>query len=117
MGYIKAMTEIFDIIADPTRRKILDLLLQRPHMVGELVDELGISQPGVSKQLRILREAGLVSVKQDGQRRWYVLQPEPLAEIDRWLIAYRKKWSDRHDRLDSYLQQIQQQQREQDNDE
>lgn len=117
MGYIISMTEIFDIISDPTRRKILDLLLQRPHLVGELVDELNISQPGVSKQLRILREAGLVSVQRDGQRRWYVLQAEPLSEIDHWLAGYRKKWSDRHNRLDAYLQQLQaQEQREQDDD-
>jgi DNA-binding transcriptional ArsR family regulator len=72
------MTTIFDVIADSTRRRILDLLRQRPHSVGELVDALDISQPGVSKQLRLLREAGLVYVEQEAQLRWYHLNPEPL---------------------------------------
>jgi DNA-binding transcriptional ArsR family regulator len=108
------MTTIFDVIADPTRRRILDLLRQRPHSVGELVDALDISQPGVSKQLRLLREAGLVHVEKDAQLRWYHLNPEPFKELDRWLDAYRKSWSERHSRLDEYLQTIQAQ--EKDND-
>lgn len=101
------MTTIFDIITDPTRRRILDLLRQRPHSVGELVEALDISQPGVSKQLRLLREAGLVHVQKDAQLRWYHLNPEPLKELDDWLDAYRKLWSDRYNKLDDYLQKLQ----------
>jgi DNA-binding transcriptional ArsR family regulator len=101
------MTTIFDVISDPTRRRILDLLLQRPHSVGELVDALDISQPGVSKQLRLLREAGLVQVQQEGRLRWYRLNPVPLRELDRWLDAYRRSWSERHSRLDEYLRTLQ----------
>ena len=110
------MTTIFDVIADPTRRRILDLLLQRPHSVGELVDALGISQPGVSKQLRLLREAGLVHVQQEAQRRWYHLNPDPLQELDSWLDDYRRSWSDLYSRLDAYLQTIQTQENEIDDD-
>ena len=98
---------IFEIIADPTRRRILDNLLQRPHLVGELVDKLEISQPGVSKQLRILREAKLVQAAKDGQRRWYELRPEPLQEIDHWLAGYKQVLSERYDNLDEYLQLLQ----------
>lgn len=108
------MTTIFDIITDPTRRRILDLLLERPHSVGELVEALDISQPGVSKQLRLLREAGLVHVQKEAQLRWYHLNPEPLKELDDWLADYRKSWSDRYSRLDNYLQKIQNLEKEND---
>lgn len=108
------MPTIFDVITDPTRRRILDLLRRRPHSVGELVDALDISQPGVSKQLRLLREAGLVFVEQEAQKRWYHLDPEPLKELDRWLESYRTMWSDRHDRLDHYLKWIQSQEKKND---
>jgi DNA-binding transcriptional ArsR family regulator len=110
------MTTIYDVIADPTRRQILDLLLIRPHSVGELVDALAISQPGVSKQLRQLREAGLVHVEREAQLRWYHLNPEPLQELDSWLEAYRQKWAQRYNRLDSYLETIQRQEKEQGNE-
>jgi len=110
------MTTIFDVIADPTRRRILDLLLQRPHSVGELVDVLDISQPGVSKQLRTLREAGLVHVQREAQLRWYHLNPDPLKELDGWLDAYRKSWSERYSRLDEYLQTLQSKENENDDD-
>lgn len=100
---------IFDVIADPTRRQILDHLLKRPHLVGELVAMLDMSQPGVSKHLRILREVGLVTVQQDAQRRWYVLQPKPLQEVDQWLAGYRQSWLDRFDKLDSYLRSVKEQ--------
>ena len=90
----------FDVLADPTRRRILDLLLERPRLVGELTDELGLSQPGTSKHLRVLREAGLVAVRPDAQRRWYELRPEPLAELDAWLAPYRRFWDDRLDALE-----------------
>lgn len=101
------VTTVYEALAEPTRRRILDLLRDRPRLVGELVDLLGISQPGVSKHLRVLREVGLVSVRQDAQRHWYELRPEPLAEVDAWLETYRHLWNDRLDRLDAYLQALQ----------
>ena len=101
------MATIFDALADPTRRRILDLLRERPRLVGELVDLLNISQPGVSKQLRVLREAGLVSLRQDAQRHWYELRPEPLAELDAWLGNYRSLWESRYDRLENLLDELQ----------
>lgn len=106
---------IYEVIVEPNRRQILDLLLERPHVVGELVDELEISQPGVSKHLRTLRKAGLVQVRQDAQRRWYELKPGPLREIDQWLEAYRQTWSARYDRLDDYLQTLAEPEEENDN--
>lgn len=101
-----ATMSIYEVIVEPRRRQILDLLLERSHLVGELVDELEISQPGVSKHLRVLREAGLVKVRQDGQRRWYELDPEPLQELDRWLADYRRGWDERFEKLDTYLAQV-----------
>jgi len=101
------MMTTYEALADPTRRHILDLLRERPRLVGELADLLGISQPGVSKQLRVLREVGLVNVRQDAQRHWYELRPEPLAEVDAWLEAYRHLWIERLDRLDDYLNELQ----------
>ena len=97
------MASSFDVLAEPTRRRILDLLLERSRPVGELVDELGISQPGVSKHLRVLREGGFVRVRRDAQRRWYELRPEPLAEVDAWLAPYRRLWADRLDALERHL--------------
>jgi DNA-binding transcriptional ArsR family regulator len=93
----------FHVLAEPARRRILDLLLERPRPVGELVEQLGLSQPGTSKHLRVLRDAGLVQVRQDAQRRWYELRPEPLAEIDEWLRPYRRLWADRLDALERHL--------------
>jgi len=110
------MESIFQALTDPTRRHILDLLRERPRLVGELVDQLKISQPLMSKHLRVLREAGLVQVRQDAQRRWYELRPEPLAEVDAWLSSYRQLWEARLDRLDEYLQALQKEKREHDQD-
>lgn len=101
------MTTIFDALTDPTRRHILDLLRERPRLVGELVDLLEMSQPGISKHLRMLREVGLVNVRQDAQRRWYELRTEPLAELDTWLASYRHLWEERFDRLDDFLKTMQ----------
>lgn len=72
-------------------------------MVGDLVDRLSLTQPAVSKHLRVLREAGLVDVRQDAQRRWYSLRPEPLLEIESWLAPYRRFWADRLDALERHL--------------
>ena len=91
------------MLAEPSRRQILDLLRVRERTVGELVEQLRLSQPGVSKHLRVLREAGLVDVRVDAQRRWYQLRPEPLAEVDAWLEPYRRLWSKSLDRLERHL--------------
>jgi DNA-binding transcriptional ArsR family regulator len=97
------MSTTFDVVAEPTRRRILDLLRERERPVGELVELLGISQPGVSKHLRALRDAGLVSVRVDAQRRWYRLRAAPLAELDAWLAPYRRFWEGRLDALEQHL--------------
>lgn len=97
------MATTFDVLAEPSRRRILDLLLQRPHAVNELVEQLRLTQPGTSKHLRVLREAGLVAVRHEGQRRWYELRAEPLVEVDLWLRPYRKLWADRLDALERHL--------------
>jgi DNA-binding transcriptional ArsR family regulator len=97
------MASAFAVVADPTRRRILDLLRERPRPVGELVARLGISQPGVSKQLRVLRESGLVDARQEAQRRIYEVRPEPLAELDAWLEPYRALWVGRLDALEAHL--------------
>ncbi|NYH77647.1 DNA-binding transcriptional ArsR family regulator [Actinopolyspora biskrensis] len=99
------MATAFAALADPHRRQILDLLRARERAVSELVDQLGLSQPGVSKHLRTLREADLVTVRHDAQRRWYGLCPEPLTEVDDWLAPYRAFWSDRLDALERHLEE------------
>jgi DNA-binding transcriptional ArsR family regulator len=98
-----AMQSAFEVLAEPSRRRILDLLQSGERSVGELVDDLGLSQPGVSKHLRVLREAGLVAVRRDAQHRRYRLRAEPLAEIDAWLAPYRRLWTDRLDALERHL--------------
>jgi DNA-binding transcriptional ArsR family regulator len=90
-------------LTDPSRRAVLGLLRQRPHAVGELVGALRLSQPATSKHLRVLREAGLVRVVPDAQRRIYALDPAPLAELDEWLAPYRALWNDRLDALGRHL--------------
>jgi DNA-binding transcriptional ArsR family regulator len=97
------MATTFEILAEPNRRLILDLLRERERSVGELVEHLALSQPGVSKHLRVLREAGLVEVRHDAQRRLYGLRAEPLAEIDTWIEPYRRFWAGRLDTLEEYL--------------
>jgi DNA-binding transcriptional ArsR family regulator len=93
----------FAALAEPARRQILDLLRERPRPVGELAVAVGLSQPGTSKHLRVLREAGLVRVRAEAQKRWYELVPEPLAEIDAWLAPYRRMWAARLDLLERHL--------------
>ena len=93
------------MLAELTRREILDLLRDGERPVGELVSELGLSQPAVSKHLRVLRDAGLVEVRPDAQRRLYRVRPEPLAEIDEWLAPYRRLWSRSLDRLERHLEE------------
>lgn len=98
------MVTPFDVIAEPTRRRILDRLRAGSATVGELTDELGLSQPQTSKHLRILREAGLVRASVEAQRRRYQLEPAPLARIDAWLAPYRWLWEDRLDALEHHLE-------------
>ena len=93
------------MLAEPARREILDLLRGGERPVNDLVDALAMSQPAVSKHLRVLREAGLVEVRPDAQRRLYRLRPEPLAEIDAWLTPYRHLWSRSLDRLAQHLEE------------
>ena len=91
-------------LAEPSRRHILDLLRAGERSVNELVADLELSQPGVSKHLKVLREAGLVEVRPDGKRRWYGLRADPLAEVADWLEPYRRHWSARLDALEHHLE-------------
>ncbi|GLW46692.1 transcriptional regulator [Streptomyces sp. NBRC 14336] len=91
--------ELWTALADPHRRAIVALLLQRPRSVGEIVEACGLSQPSTSKHLKVLREAGLVRVRQDAQRRVYGLDPAPIAALDAWLAPYRRLWNERLDAL------------------
>ena len=97
------MSASFEIIAEPTRRRILDELRGGPQPVGQLVETLRLPQPTISKHLRVLRDAGFVSVRTEAQRRWYTIRPEPLAEVDAWLSPYRWMWEDRLDQLERHL--------------
>ena len=97
----------FEALAEPNRRRILDVLRDGERPAGDLVDALAISQPGVSKHLKLLREAGLVSVRADGQRRLYRLEPDGLADLDAWLTPYRWFWANRLARLDEHLEREQ----------
>ncbi|HEY3186916.1 MAG TPA: metalloregulator ArsR/SmtB family transcription factor [Solirubrobacteraceae bacterium] len=97
------MPSAWSALADPHRREMLTLLLERPRPVGELVQRLGLTQPGTSKHLRVLREAGLVQVRKEAQRRVYAVEPRPLAELDAWLAPYRRLWDERLDALERHL--------------
>lgn len=95
---------VLEVIAEPTRRRILDAVRNGERSVGELVEEVGMHQPGVSRHLKVLRDAGLVEVRRDAQRRLYRLRPEPLMELDAWLEPYRAEWAARLDSLERHLQ-------------
>lgn len=102
-GMVTKVAHPLDVLAEPSRRRILDLLLQGERSVGQLVDVLPLSQPSVSKHLRVLRDAGLVTVRQMAQQRVYRLQPESLREIDAWLTPFRAAWDERLDALEAHL--------------
>ncbi len=101
------MSNVFEVLAEPSRRRIVELLRERELAVNELVEALGMSQPAVSKHLRVLKEAGVVGVHPDAQRRLYYLRPEPMMELDAWLAPYRLLWADRFDRLEELLKEMQ----------
>ncbi|SRR5579883_1453465 len=100
------MESAFEIIAEPNRRAILGLLISSERSVGEIERQLQMSQPAVSKHLRVLREAGFVESTVDAQRRLYRLRPEPLQEVDAWLAPFRQLWSARVDALERYLDRM-----------
>jgi DNA-binding transcriptional ArsR family regulator len=93
----------FEVLAQPIRRSILDRLRGGECLVGELAEAIGLTQPLASKHLRVLRDAGFVSVRVDGPRRWYSIRPEPLVELDDWLTPYRWMWETHLDRLGAHL--------------
>ncbi len=97
------MSTVFGVLAEPQRRRILDLVRDGERSVGELVTALSMSQPAVSKHLRVLRDAGLVEARVDEQRRLYRLRAEPLRELDAWLAPYRWAWDTSLDRLEAHL--------------
>lgn len=99
------MDELLAVLADPSRREIIELLAERERSAGELVSVFTLSQPAISRHLRILRETGLVQVRGEGQRRIYRLDPAPLAELDTWLARYRHFWTARLDALEEQLAQ------------
>jgi DNA-binding transcriptional ArsR family regulator len=105
---LMAMTgdSAFEVLAEPHRRRILDLLVERERPVGELVHALELSQPAVSKHLRVLRERGLVEVRVSAQSRIYRVRPEPLRQVDDWLRPYRRLWAERLDDLERHLDSV-----------
>jgi DNA-binding transcriptional ArsR family regulator len=105
---MKSMESVFEIIAEPNRRAILSLLVSSQRSVGEIERQLRMSQPTVSKHLRVLREAGFVESTVDAQRRLYRLKPEPFQELHVWLAQFRRFWSTHVDALERYLDRIDQ---------
>ena len=103
--------DAFQTLADPTRRRIVEVLRAGEQQVGDVVAKAGIHQSGVSRHLRILAESGFVSVRPDGQRRLYALKPEPFRELDAWLARYRNMWEERLDRFGAALEKKQKQAR------
>ena len=96
----------FEVLAEPTRRRILDQLREGERPVGQLVMELQLTQPAVSKHLRALKDAGLVQVRPEAQRRYYRVRMEPLLELDAWLAPYRRLWDERLDALERHLDEM-----------
>jgi DNA-binding transcriptional ArsR family regulator len=106
MRYIPHMESSFDIVAEPNRRAILALLLTSERSVGEIERKLQLSQPSVSKHLRVLKDAGFVESRVDAQQRMYRLRPEPLMELDEWLAPFRRFWSKHVDALEQHLDKM-----------
>jgi DNA-binding transcriptional ArsR family regulator len=108
LKYIKRVESVFEIIAEPSRRAILSLLVSSEQSVGEIERQLRMSQPTVSKHLRVLRDAGFVESTVDAQRRLYRLRPEPFREVDAWLNQFRRFWSAHVDALERHLDRMEQ---------
>jgi DNA-binding transcriptional ArsR family regulator len=98
-----AVLDVLEVIAEPTRRRILDAVRESECSVTQLVEQVGMHQPGVSRHLKVLRDAGLVEVRHDAQRRMYRLRAEPLMALDAWLEPYRAEWAGRLDSLEQHL--------------
>src|SRR5216117_41633 len=109
LGYMSIVESSFAIVAEPNRRAILSLLLSSERSVGEIERKLRLSQPSVSKHLRVLREAGFVESRVEAQRRVYRLRPEPLMELDSWLAPFRRFWSTHVDALERHLDRMERQ--------
>ena len=109
MARSSTTSDVFNAIAEARRRDILDTLIAGEKAVGEIVDDLSMSQPQVSKHLRVLGEVGLVSCRADGRRRLYRLEPVPLRPMHDWLAKYEQAWNARMDRVGDYLKELQQQ--------
>ncbi|MBV8528403.1 MAG: winged helix-turn-helix transcriptional regulator [Candidatus Dormibacteraeota bacterium] len=109
---MSATTSVFPVLAEPHRRVILDALRDHERPVGELVERLRLSQPAVSKHLRVLRDTGLVEVRVDAQRRLYRTRADALREIDEWLAPYRSMWRDSLARLDDHLEAMSEQEQD-----
>ncbi|HEY4991216.1 MAG TPA: metalloregulator ArsR/SmtB family transcription factor [Nakamurella sp.] len=101
-------TDVFNAIAEAHRREILDILMAGEKAVGAIVNDLSMSQPQVSKHLRVLSDVGLVRCRAEGRRRLYRLEPERLRPLQEWLVKYEQAWNDRLDRVDDYLEELQQ---------
>ena len=97
------MTVTFEVLAEESRRRILDLLVERERPVGDLVEQLALSQPTISKHLKVLRDAGLVDCRTEAQRRIYRVRAEPLREVDDWLRPYRARWAGHLNALERHL--------------
>ena len=108
MEHIKEVESVFEIIAEPNRRAILSLLLSSEQSVGEIERQLRMSQPTVSKHLRVLRDAGFVHSTVDAQRRLYRINTEPLQEVEAWLAPFRRFWSAHVDALERHLDRMEQ---------
>ena len=109
MARASTTSDVFNAVAEAHRREILDALISGERAVGTIVTDLAMSQPQVSKHLRVLSEVGLVTSRTEGRRRLYRLQPAPLRPLHEWLVKYEQAWNDRLDRLDDYLKELQQQ--------
>jgi len=106
MARAATTTDAFNAVAEPRRRQILDVLTGGELAVNDVVDRLGLSQPQVSKHLRVLREVGAVDVREDGRQRFYRLNGEALKPIHDWIARYEETWSERFDRLDTVLEEL-----------
>ncbi|MGH3258232.1 MAG: ArsR/SmtB family transcription factor [Streptosporangiaceae bacterium] len=112
MARSSTTSDVFNAIAEADRRDILDVLIAGEKAVGAIVNELSMSQPQVSKHLRVLSEVGLVSCRAEGRRRLYRLDPARLRPLQEWLAKYEQAWNDRMDRMDDYLKELQQGERQ-----